>query len=69
MDTDAILSFKAPSRDGARVTCGPSLENEAKIKNETKATVRLVLMDSTGRGRCIYTGEETDAEVLFAQAY
>jgi ArsR family transcriptional regulator, arsenate/arsenite/antimonite-responsive transcriptional repressor len=24
MDTDAILSFQAPSRDGARVTCGPS---------------------------------------------
>jgi prolyl-tRNA synthetase len=48
----------------------PSVENEAKIKAETKATVRCIPLDQPGRvGRCIYSGEETDVGVLFAQAY
>jgi len=48
----------------------PSRENEAKIKDETKATVRCVPFDQPGRkGKDIFTGEETDTEVLFALAY
>ena len=43
---------------------------EAKIQDETKATVRCVLEDSAGAtGTCIVTGEETSVEVLFAQSY
>src|SRR5581483_7985528 len=43
---------------------------EAKIKEETKATVRCIPLEQSGaRGKDIITGEETDTDVLFAQAY
>jgi prolyl-tRNA synthetase len=48
----------------------PSRESEAKIKEETKATVRCIPFDQPGgSGKCIFTGEETETEVLFAIAY
>jgi prolyl-tRNA synthetase len=48
----------------------PGREQEARIKEETKATVRCIPFDQPGTsGKCIYTGEETSTEVLFAQAY
>ena len=37
---------------------------------ETKATVRCIPFDQPGgKGKCIYSGQETDVEVIFAQAY
>jgi len=48
----------------------PSRENEAKIKQETKATVRCIPFDQPGtRGKDIISGEETSTQVVFAQAY
>jgi prolyl-tRNA synthetase len=48
----------------------PDRANEAKIKEETKATVRVVPFDQpSAKGKDIITGEETDTQVLFAQAY
>lgn len=48
----------------------PSREAEAKIKEETKATVRVVPFDTEGRtGKCVYSGEEGAPEVIFAVAY
>jgi prolyl-tRNA synthetase len=48
----------------------PGTEVEARVKEETKATVRCIPFDQPGtRGKCIVTGEETDVEVLFALAY
>ena len=48
----------------------PGRDAEARIKDETKATVRCIPFDQPGTtGKCVYTGEETDVEVLFAQAY
>jgi prolyl-tRNA synthetase len=48
----------------------PDRANEAKIKEETKATVRCVPFDQPGTaGKDIYTGKETQTQVLFAQAY
>jgi prolyl-tRNA synthetase len=58
--------------DGGFVRCYfiPNKANEAKIKEETKATVRCIPLEQAGlSGRCIYTGEPTDIEVLFAVAY
>jgi prolyl-tRNA synthetase len=58
--------------DGGFVRCYfiPNKANEAKIKEETKATVRCIPLEQAGlSGRCIYTGEPTDTEVLFAVAY
>jgi prolyl-tRNA synthetase len=48
----------------------PDRENEARIKDETKATVRCIPFDQPGTpGKDILAGGETSTEVLFAQAY
>ena len=48
----------------------PNRENEARIKQETKATVRCVPFDQPEKpGKDIYTGQESSTQVLFAQAY
>jgi prolyl-tRNA synthetase len=48
----------------------PNRENEARIKQETKATVRCIPFDkSDAPGKDILTGQETRTQVLFAQAY
>ncbi|MCZ7606414.1 MAG: proline--tRNA ligase [Planctomycetota bacterium] len=48
----------------------PDREAEAKIKEETKATVRCLPFDAQGKtGKCIYSGKEGAPEVLFAVAY
>ena len=48
----------------------PDRANEQKIKEQTKATVRVVPFTQPGtKGKDIFTGEETDTQVLFAQAY
>ena len=47
--------------------CGDS-RCEAKIKEETKATIRVVPMGDPVEAECVYTGEK-GREVVFAQAY
>jgi prolyl-tRNA synthetase len=57
---------------GGFVRCffNPDRAAEAKIKEETKATVRCVPFEQPGTsGKDIYTGQETSTQVLFAQAY
>ena len=64
--------LKTLVKEGGFVRCyfKPDRANEAKIKEETKATVRCIPFDQSGKsGKCVYTGEETTTEVLFAQAY
>jgi prolyl-tRNA synthetase len=47
-----------------------SAEVEEKIKNETKATIRCIPFDQpSASGKCIYTGEESSQQVIFAKAY
>jgi prolyl-tRNA synthetase len=63
---------KILAEKGGFVRCWfePNAEAEAKIKAETKATVRLIPFDQpAGGGKDIYTGQETKTQVLFAQAY
>jgi prolyl-tRNA synthetase len=63
---------KILAEQGGFVRCyfKPGREAEARIKDETKATVRCVPFDQPGTpGKCILTNEETMSEVLFAQAY
>jgi len=45
-------------------------ETEARIKEETKATIRCIPFD-TGKeaGKCVYSGKPSDRRVLFAVAY
>jgi prolyl-tRNA synthetase len=45
-------------------------ETEAKIKEETKATIRCIPLDQQEeKGKCIYSGKESNGRVIFARAY
>ncbi|MFO7977667.1 MAG: proline--tRNA ligase [Bacteroidales bacterium] len=45
-------------------------ETENKIKEETKATVRLIPLDNRHEeGKCIYSGKPSQQRVVFARAY
>jgi prolyl-tRNA synthetase len=50
--------------------CG-SAECEQRIKEETKATIRVVPEDAEadGPGACVYDGRPATQRALFAQAY
>ena len=48
----------------------PNPENEARIKEETKATLRCIpIAQPGGKGQCIFSGEETTEKAYFAKAY
>ena len=48
----------------------PNPENEARIKEETKATLRCMpIAQPGGKGQCIFSGEETTEKAYFAKAY
>ncbi len=45
-------------------------ETEELIKNETKATIRCILIDEKDeQGKCIYSGKPSAKKVVFAKAY
>ena len=45
-------------------------ETEARIKEETKATIRCIPFDGVAEeGKCIYSGKPSSRRVLFALAY
>ena len=45
-------------------------ETEEKIKEETKATIRLIPLDSSDEsGVCVYSGNPSNKRVVFARAY
>jgi prolyl-tRNA synthetase len=45
-------------------------ETELKIKEETKATIRCILINNLQeQGKCIYTGNPSTQRVIFARAY
>lgn len=45
-------------------------ETEAKIKEETKATIRCIPLDAKEEnGKCVYSGKPSNRRVLFARAY
>ncbi len=49
--------------------CG-SPECEAKVKNDTKATLRCIPFDQKKEsGKCIVCGKDSDGRVIFAKAY
>ena len=48
----------------------PNAENEDRIKEDTKATLRCFPLDQPNeRGKCIFSGEETSLKAYFAKAY
>ncbi len=45
-------------------------ESEQKIKDETKATIRIIPIDAEEeQGKCIYSGKPSNKRVVFAKAY
>lgn len=47
-----------------------SNEDEGRIKDETKATIRAIPFDNVGtEGKCMLTGRPTKKRVIFARAY
>ncbi|NQT97491.1 MAG: proline--tRNA ligase [Candidatus Marinimicrobia bacterium] len=60
------------ANQGGFIRCGwdGTTETEMLIKNETKATIRLILPDEQIAGlKCIYSGQPARHEVIFAKAY
>ena len=60
------------SNKGGFIKCGwdGTSKTEAAIKNETKATIRVIPMDENPKGlNCIYSGKPAKHEVIFAKAY
>jgi len=47
-----------------------TVETEQKIKEETKATIRVIPIDGRAEaGRCVYSGRPSKKRVIFARAY
>lgn len=44
-------------------------DDEGKIKDETKATVRCIPFNQTEEGECMLTGRKTKRKVVFARSY
>ena len=71
-EPDNFDEFKAVIANGgwAYVWWADSLENEASIKEETKATIRCyTIQEIEGEGICFYSGQKTNKKVFFARAY
>lgn len=68
---DTYEEFKQAIKDGGFIYAhwDGSAETEAKIKEETKATIRCIPLDEGEPGVCMVTGEPSARRVLFAQAY
>ena len=57
-------------RGFARCYWAGTTEDEKRIQEETRATIRCIPLDQPQRaGRCVYTGKETSQQVIFARAY
>ncbi len=70
-EVDDYESFKERIKKGGFVYAhwDGTPETEEKIKDETKATIRLIPLEEGEPGKCIYTGEPSEQKVLFARAY
>lgn len=57
-------------RGFARAYWAGTTDDEKRIQDETRATIRCIPLEQPGvAGRCFYTGNETDRLVIFARAY
>lgn len=64
--------FKAALEKGGFISAhwDGTPETEEKIKEETKATIRCIpLNNPKEKGKCIYSGKDSEQRVLFAVAY
>ncbi|HTZ74043.1 MAG TPA: proline--tRNA ligase [Candidatus Aquilonibacter sp.] len=70
-ETSDYEEFKKAVEKGFALSwwCGSS-DCEAKIKEETKATMRCIPLDQeAGTGKCVYCGQAARDKAIFAKAY
>ncbi len=70
-DVETYEDFKEAVETGfARAWWAGDTEDEARIKDETKATIRCIPTEQPGgKGTCIYTGQEAHEVAIFGRAY
>ena len=71
VDTSEYREFQKAVETGFAFSwwCGNE-DCEAKIKEETKATMRCIPLDQpTGSGKCVYCGKDAKHKAIFAKAY
>lgn len=71
-EVDDYETFKQKIEEGGFLLChwDGTTETELKIKEETKATIRLIpIEENPVPGKCIYTGKPSAQRVVFARAY
>ena len=71
---DTWDDFKEKIEDGGFLLChwDGTTETEEKIKEETKATIRCIPIDTAvceEEGKCVYSGKPSHRRVLFARSY
>jgi len=71
---DTWEEFKVEIEKGGFLLChwDGTPETEARIQEETKATIRCIPLDTDvikEEGKCIYTGKPSHQRVIFARAY
>ena len=71
---DSWEEFKVEIEKGGFLLChwDGTPETEEKIKDETKATIRCIPMDTCvceEEGKCVYSGKPSHRRVIFARAY
>ncbi|MBR1539361.1 MAG: proline--tRNA ligase, partial [Bacteroidales bacterium] len=71
---DTWEEFKTEIEKGGFLLChwDGTAETEAKIQEETKATIRCIPVDSylcMEEGKCVYSGRPSHQRVIFARSY
>ncbi len=70
-NTDSYEDFKEEIEKGGFIYAhwDGTAETEEKIKDETKATIRLIPLEDGSPGKCIISGKPSKKRVLFARSY
>jgi len=71
-EVNSYDEFKKLAESGGFISAhwDGTAETEAKIKEETKATIRCIpFIQKSEEGKCIYSGNPSKGRVLFAKAY
>jgi prolyl-tRNA synthetase len=70
-DVETYDEFKeAVSTGFARAWWAGDIEDEARVQDETQATIRCIPLDQPeGSGKCVYTGKPAEEIAIFGRAY
>ena len=73
-EVDSWEEFKVEIEKGGFLLChwDGTAETEARIQEETKATIRCIPVDSAvvmEEGKCVYSGKPSHQRVIFARSY